>query len=111
MAHRQPVTFPRGQPSTTQCAGGRGVFDGNADIVKKFREEARQEGLQEGLQEGRQQGRQLVLIDVYRARFRTMPRDLQTIVKRTEDEAVLRSWVQIFATRSAAEIAVALRGR
>jgi hypothetical protein len=89
------------------------------DIVDKWRHEAVQEGVQQGRQEGVQQGRaegvkqgvaQSVLA-VYEARFGAMPEELRALVEATDDGPTLSSWLRLASTRSASELAAAIRAR
>lgn len=72
-------------------------------------EALRQEGVQQGRQEGRQEGVASSLVDVYEVRFGAIPHDLRAVIEDTHDEAVLRAWVKLASTRSANEIAEAIR--
>ena len=67
------------------------------DIVDKWRREAIQEGVA------------CSLIDLYEARFGTMPEDLRAMVEDTHDELTLRAWVKLAGTRGANDIAAAIR--
>ncbi len=62
----------------------------------------------EGRQEGRQVARQTDLLAIYRTRFVSEPRKIRAAIERTRDDAALTKWVEIFVTRSAAEIAAAV---
>ena len=83
------------------------------DIVETWRREAIQEGVEQGLEQGRKQGlKQGVahsLVEVYEARFGTMPEDLRTVVEDTDDEPTLVAWLRLAGTRSADEIGAAIR--
>ncbi len=83
------------------------------DIVETWRREAVQEGVQQGLQEGLQRGLQQgvahSLVEVYEARFGAMPADLRAVVEATNDEPTLVTWLRLATTRSADEIAAAIR--
>jgi len=52
--------------------------------------------------------RQRDLLTIYRTRFGSVPRKIRAAIERTRDDAALAKWVEIFVTRSAAEIAVAV---
>ncbi|MFT3768614.1 MAG: hypothetical protein QM820_24475 [Minicystis sp.] len=67
------------------------------DIVEKWRNEAIQEGLARAL------------LDLYEARFDVVPADLRAIIDATHDERTLRSWIKLAGTRSADELAAAIR--
>lgn len=71
------------------------------DIVETWRQKAIQEGLERGVARS--------LIDFYEARFGAMPDDLRGIIDDTHDEATLRGWVKLAGTRSADEVAAAIR--
>jgi flagellar biosynthesis/type III secretory pathway protein FliH len=91
------------------------------DIVENWRREAIQEGVAQGLKQGVAQGlkqgvaqglKQGVaqsLVEVYEARFGAMPEDLRAVVDDTDDEPTLIAWLRLAGTRSADEIAVAIR--
>jgi hypothetical protein len=95
------------------------------DIVETWRREAVQEGVEQGLergleqglergfkqgiQRGLQQGVAHSLVEVYEARFGTMPEDLRAVVQDTDDEPTLVAWLRLAGTRSADEIAAAIR--
>jgi len=74
------------------------------DIVQRLKDEGRQEGRQEGQQVARQRD----LLTIYRTRFGSVPRKLRAAIEGTRDGAALAKWVEIFVTRSAADIAVAV---
>jgi hypothetical protein len=75
------------------------------DIVEQFLAERRQESLQEGLQKGVIGS----LLSVYKARFGQPPGDIVAAIEQTDDLSVLQGWLDLFATRSADEIAAALQ--
>ncbi|MEO7731704.1 MAG: hypothetical protein ABIY55_12080 [Kofleriaceae bacterium] len=75
------------------------------DIVETWRREAIQEGVQQGLQKGLAHS----LVEVYEARFGAMPADLRAVVEDANDEPTLISWLRLATTRSADEIAAAIR--
>ena len=87
------------------------------DIVETWRREAVQEGIKQGVQEGIKQGVQEgikqgvahSLVEVYEARFGAMPGDLRAAVEDTDDEPTLVAWLRLAGTRSADEIAAAIR--
>jgi hypothetical protein len=58
--------------------------------------------------EGRHEARQKDLLTIYRTRFGSVPRKVRAAVERTQDDAALARWVEIFAVRSAAEIIAAV---
>lgn len=67
------------------------------DIVETWRQKAIQEGIARSL------------IDFYEARFGAMPDDVRAIIEDTHDEATLSGWVKLAGTRSADEVAAAIR--
>jgi hypothetical protein len=79
------------------------------DIVESWRREAVQEGVEKGVQQGLERGVARSLIDFYEARFGAMPDDVRAIIEDTHDEATLRGWVKLAGTRSADEVAAAVR--
>jgi hypothetical protein len=79
------------------------------DLAEAWRREALQEGREGGLQEGREEGMACSVIDVYEARFDTMPKDLRAVVESTHDEETLRGWLRLAGTRDANEVAAAIR--
>ena len=66
------------------------------DIVETWRREAVQEGFQQSL------------IEIYEARFGTMPEEIRAVIDDTHDEPTLRAWLKLAGTRSADEIAAAI---
>ena len=83
------------------------------DIVEAWRREAIQEGVKQGLEQGLKQGLKHgvahSLVEVYEARFGAMPEDLRAVVKDVDDEPTLVAWLRFAGTRSADEIAAAIR--
>lgn len=79
------------------------------DIVESWRREAVQEGVEKGVKQGLERGVVCSLIDLYEARFGAMPDDLRGIINDMHDEATLRDWVKLAGTRSADEVAAAIR--
>jgi hypothetical protein len=71
------------------------------DIVETWRREAVQEGLKQGVAHS--------VVEVYEARFGAMPEDLRAVVEDTDDESTLVIWLRLAGTRSADEIAEAIR--
>jgi len=67
------------------------------DIVETWRREAIQEGVKHSL------------VEVYEARFGAMPEDLRAVVEDIDDEPTLVRWLRLVGTRSADEIAAAIR--
>lgn len=70
-------------------------FMNTQDIV--WRREAIQEGFQQSL------------IDIYEARFGAVPEELRAVIEATHDEPTLRAWLKLAGTRSADELAAAIR--
>jgi flagellar biosynthesis/type III secretory pathway protein FliH len=87
------------------------------DIVENWRREAVQEGIEKGLEAGVKQGLEAgvkqgvtrSLIGLYEARFGALPDDVRGIIDDTHDEATLDGWVKLAGTRSADEVAAAIR--
>jgi hypothetical protein len=91
------------------------------DIVETWRREAIQEGVEQGIEQGLEQGFRQGLkqglkhgvahsvVEVYEARFGAMPEDLRAVVEDTDDEPTLVTWLRLAGTRSADEIAQAIR--
>jgi hypothetical protein len=83
------------------------------DIVEIWRREAVQEGVREGraegVQEGRAEGVQEALIDILEARFGAVTDDVHSMIENTHDDATLRSWIRLAATRSADEVIASIR--
>ena len=71
------------------------------EIVEAWRREAVNEGIVLGMARS--------LIDVYEVRFGVIPHDLRAHIETTHDSATLRDWHRLAATRSADEIAAAIR--
>lgn len=87
------------------------------DIVETWRREAVQEGIEQGRKQGLEQGREQgvkqgvahSLVEVYEARFGAMPEDLRAVVEDTADGPTLVTWLRLAGTRSADELAAAIR--
>ncbi len=75
------------------------------DIVETWRREAIQEGVKQGVKQGVAHS----LVEVYEARFGAMPQDLRAVVEDIDDEPTLVRWLRLVGTRSADEIAAAIR--
>jgi hypothetical protein len=75
------------------------------DIVEAWRREAVQEGVTQGITQGAKRS----LIDIYEARLGAMPEDVRLAIDDAEDEARLRSWLLLAATRAADEVAAVIR--
>jgi len=73
--------------------------------VEKYLEQLRDEGVQRGRD---QRFAQAVLV-AYRARFGAPPAALVAAVEQARDHAALERWLERVTTRSAEEIAAALR--
>ena len=83
------------------------------DIVETWRREAIEEGIvqgrEEGVVQGREEGVAHSLVEVYQARLGAMPDDLRAVVEDTDDEPTLVAWLRLASTRSADEVAAAIR--
>jgi hypothetical protein len=84
-------------------------FMSTQDIVESLIQQGRTEGRNEGRKEGREQGMVEALFALYGARFGEPPPELVATVSRTHDPATLRDWLQLIGTRSADDVAAALR--
>ena len=73
--------------------------------VEKYLEQLRDEGVQRG----RDQGFAQAVLVAYRARFGAPPAALVAAVEQVRDHAALERWLERVTTRSAEEIAAALR--
>jgi hypothetical protein len=63
---------------------------------------------EEGMEKGMEKGLRDALPALYQARLGPMPDELREIIEATEDVSALRSWVTLFGTATADEIAAAL---
>ena len=91
------------------------------DIVETWRQKAIEEGEKRGLEKGeklglekgvkqeREEGRARALIELCELRFGAMPDDLRAVIQATRDEATLRGWFRLAATRSSDELIAAIR--
>lgn len=81
------------------------------DIVEvwtqKVQEDARREGLKQGRNEGREEGLVDAVLTLYEARFGAPAPETVALVQQTHDQAVLRGWLRLVGTASAAEVAAA----
>ena len=69
----------------------------------------RRQGLKQGREQGREQGMRRALLATYEARFGVVPSALAAAVEAIRDADALLEWQAVFSTRSAREIAAALR--
>ena len=69
--------------------------------IDKYLEDLRQEGRDEGFAQA--------VLAAYRVRFGAPPAGLVAAVERASDQAELQRWLEIVTTRSAEEVASALR--
>jgi hypothetical protein len=79
-------------------------------IFDEWDRRVRQKSRKEGLEEGREQGIRQSLVDLYEARFGSIPATLRAAIEATEDEDTLRQWVVLAGTGSAQEIGAAVLG-
>jgi predicted transposase/invertase (TIGR01784 family) len=63
---------------------------------------------QQLIEQGIERGIARSLIDVYEARFGTMPEEIRAMIEATHDEPTLRAWLRLAGTRGADEIAAAI---
>jgi hypothetical protein len=87
----------------------QGVQEGIKQGVQEGIKQGVQEGIKQGVQEGVKQGIAHSLIEVYEARFGALPEELRMAVEGTDDEPTLVAWLRLAGTRSADEIAAAIR--
>lgn len=64
-------------------------------LVENYLQEQRRAGREEGLEKGVQVGVRGSVTDAFTARFGTPPDDVVAILSRTEDVALLRSWLKL----------------
>ena len=93
------LTEPSGR--ATQTIDDQAFLRDTQDIVDTWRREAIQEGVRQGVAHA--------LVEVYEARFGAMPEDLHMAVDDADDEPTILAWLRLAGTRSAAEIAAAIR--
>jgi flagellar biosynthesis/type III secretory pathway protein FliH len=87
----------------------QGVAQGLQQGVAQGLKQGVAQGLQQGVAQGLKQGLAHSLVEVYEARFGAMPEDLRAVVEDTDDEPTLVAWLRLAGTRSADEIAAAIR--
>jgi hypothetical protein len=63
---------------------------------------------EKGIEKGAEKGLRDALVDLYQARFDTMPGALRETIEATTDVSTLRRWVALFGTATADEIAALL---
>ena len=85
------------------------VQEGLEQGVKRGIEQGLERGIEQGLEQGLKRGVAQSLVEVYEARFGSMPEDLRAVIEKTDDEPTLVSWLRLAGTRSADEIGAALR--
>jgi flagellar biosynthesis/type III secretory pathway protein FliH len=87
----------------------RRVFEkGVEEGLEQGIEKGIDKGLAEGIEKGAQKGSRDALMDLYQARFGTMPEALRERIEATTDVPTLRRWVTLFGTATADEIAAVL---
>ena len=79
------------------------------EAIEQGREQGIKQGREQGIKQGREQGVAHSLVAVYEARFGAMPEDLRAVAEDTDDEPTLLTWLRLAGTRSADEIAAAIR--
>jgi hypothetical protein len=75
---------------------------------RQVRSEARDQGRDQGLERGLEQGVRKMLVSVYRARFGAPPPAITAALDAMHDPETLERWGELFAVKSADEIAAAL---
>jgi hypothetical protein len=105
---RDPTRGPMPDPAK-QTTDDQELLMDTQDIVETWRREAIEEGIKQGVVQGREEGFAHSLVEVYQARFGAMPEDLRAVVEDTDDEPTLIAWLRLASTRSADEIAAAIR--
>ena len=79
------------------------------DIVERWEKEAEARGELRGERLGVERTLKRNVIDVYELRFGPMPAALRVAVEAAKDERLLDEWFTLTVTRSAEEIAQAIR--
>jgi DNA invertase Pin-like site-specific DNA recombinase len=69
------------------------------------------EGIKEGMEEGSRQGRRIGFVDIYQARFGSLPGELRDALDRVQDIEVLRRLLLICGTRTQEEVNDLVRQR
>jgi len=87
----------------------QGLEQGVAQGLEQGVAQGLEQGVAQGLKQGIAQGLAHSLLEVYGARFGAMPEDLRAVVEALDDEPTLVTWLRLAGTRSAAEIAAAIR--
>jgi len=87
----------------------QGVKRGIEQGLERGIEQGLERGIEQGLEQGLKRGVAQSLVEVYEARFGSMPEDLRAVIEKTDDEPTLVSWLRLAGTRSADEIGAALR--
>jgi hypothetical protein len=77
-------------------------------IYAKWERRIEERGEKKGIGKGIEEGLRMALVNVYHARFDTLPGALLTVILATEDEPTLQRWTALFSTATADEIAAAL---
>jgi hypothetical protein len=85
------------------------VQEGVEQGIKRGVEQGIKQGVEQGIKRGVEQGIKQGLVEVYEARFGAMSDDLRAVVEDTDDEPTLVAWLRLAGTRSADEIAAAIR--
>jgi hypothetical protein len=97
----------------TDVGGDEGERSAVAGLVGDQKSSLGSQGIvaryNEAVKEGFRQGQKWVLVEIYEARFGAMPGELRAAIEATHDEAMLRSWIKLAGTRSADELAAAIR--
>ena len=77
--------------------------------IDKLLERLHDEGLEKGLEKGREEGFAQAVIAAYRARFGEPPSAFVAAVGRASNQAALQRLLKLVTTRTAEDVAAALR--
>ncbi len=80
------------------AADRKEVADMGRTIAEALREEGRKEGHQEGRKEGIEETLHNMLLTLLRERFHKLPCGMEAVIKSTQDQEQLNTWLKRFAT-------------
>jgi hypothetical protein len=75
------------------------------DLYEEWRQKTEQAGVERGIERTRKQD----LLETYETRFGAIPAELRAAIEATHDGPTLHAWLKLALTRSAEEIAAAIR--
>lgn len=78
-------------------------------VRRRIREEIRKDFVKEGERLGRARAARRMVRAIYEERFGDLPPDIAAVLRTTRDPAVLEGWVLLAATRTARQLAAAIR--